>query len=391
MFKDFYHLKRENNPHREDAFTLSCLGKIYPASSSDFVKFRGYLSSLIDEAHSLKDDRILIIGLTESGIIPALLMYIEAISQNINTSILYSTRRPSAGIPFKESHSHGPNHILPLLTFNQTSSLEHNVFKEDFKFQEIWIVEDEITSGNTVYNLMTQLSQYLQVSRMRVFAFADFRDSQQKSDFHVKTALNNIECTIHTLNLIDNFAIDTPNINLPSIETKKNNSNGISFNNNIAFNSNLKKLNAPDRGTFQNWYFPEKRPALSIKSGNFIDDNLWQTLSNHFSNEWVESKNTLIKTVLAVGEAVDLAACLALTNENIRFQQISLSPWKVDNRSIFSKITIADKYYLYNYENLKAHSSEPIFILCDPIDKKIEQEAIKKLVERGIDAKPIFQ
>ncbi|MBF0234278.1 MAG: phosphoribosyltransferase domain-containing protein [Desulfamplus sp.] len=441
MLQDFYHLTRDNNPLREEAFTLSCLGKIYPASSSDFLKFRRYLSSLLDEVLSFKDDNcnILVIGLTESGIIPALLMYLETLRRNLNARILYSTRRHLSGIAFKEKHSHGPDHILPV---------------PDCKIREIWIVEDEITSGNTVLNLMIQLCQYLDIERFRVFAFADFRDQTQKSDFAMNAVKHNIECSVHTLDIAKYFIAQefqsqkkcskaaystvpvqksqlTNNCSktayVPFQELQSNNNcskaacvpvqmtfteemtdarqsevnNTLISINNISINN---IMNTPKTDSLKSWHFPEKRPALAMKSGNFLDSDLWQ-LSTDIKGtieikpselvkplESVKTSESLTKgTILAVGEAVDLAACFALANDNIRFQQISLSPWKVDHKSIFSRISFAGKYYLYNYEKLRDPLLHPVFILCDPIDSQIEQEAIMKLGECGIDIKPILK
>jgi len=424
LLKDFYHLKRDNNPHREDAFTLSCLGKLHPASSADFLRCRVYLSGLLDDAlsyrpvadqpvsdRSLADqpshgialdheslccgadsddksrDEILIIGLTESGIIPSLLMYIETLRRNLNTHIIYSTRRPLSGIAFTEKHSHGPDHILPL---------------PDCKIREIWIVEDEITSGNTVYNLMIQLCDYLNISRVRIFAFADFRDSQQKSEFSLKTALKSIECTVHTLNNIQNFTGYNPDITGSSVNTTKcHTHNSHSLHKSILKNSishnKTKELNYCESSLLtkgqisaierqiseierlKSWHLPHNRPALAMKSGDFLGSDMWE-LPSEISRG----------IILTIGESVDMAACFAIANENLLFQQISLSPWKVDNRSIFSRISFAGKYYLYNYEKLKNSALHPVFILCDPIDKAIEQEAIIKLGECGIDVKPIF-
>lgn len=433
MLKDFYHLKRDNNPHRDDAFTLSCLGKIHPASSKDFLRCGRYLSDLLDKAvldksavdgisvsldsacddsfcyndssySSNNGDEILIIGLTESGIIPSLLMYIQTLRRNLNSNILYSTRRPLDGIAFKEKHSHGPDHILPL---------------PECTIKEIWIVEDEITSGNTVYNLMVQLCDYLKISRVRVFAFADFRDCQQKREFFSKTAFNNIRCTVHTLDFnsddkhdVNNHPPSKQGINVKNILNRtndevQNNLDKTPENNRhsnrtkmqskllectLSKRSLLKKScsrpshifeqNIPffDELVLKNWHLPEKRPALAMKKGNFFDTDLWK-LPSEFSHG----------TILAIGESVDLAACFALANENINFQQISLSPWKIDHKSIFSRISFADRYYLYNYEQLQNSSLKNIFILCDPIDREIEQEALKTLAKNGIYAKPIFQ
>ncbi|MBF0412347.1 MAG: phosphoribosyltransferase domain-containing protein [Desulfamplus sp.] len=406
MPKDFYHLKRENNPLREDAFTLACLGKIHPASSADFLRCKGYLSALIQDLRINQDtmqEQVLIIGLTESGIIPALLMYIETLERNLDTSILYSTRRPLSGIAFKESHSHGPDHILPLPLLSPSLATYINtnidtkssskisklynssIRREPSPFKEIWIVEDEITSGNTVYNLMVQLSEHLEISRVRVFAFADFRNSEQKSDFYLKTAQHKIECTVHTLNVMSenpNPASLGYNVNEKPNSTLLGSNVSDNFTGHNKYNSQI--------STFNGWHLPSKRPALAIKSGDFICSDLWRLPFDKISSEWRKSEELPKRTILAVGEAIDLAACLALSNDKIRFQQISLSPWQVDNRSIFSKISFAERYYLYNYENLKNRDLNPVFILCDPIDKDIEQEAVVKLGEHGIEVKPIF-
>lgn len=386
MFKDFYHLKRDNNPLREDAFTLSCLGKLNPASSTDFIRCRGYLAGLLENALSDRSaagrplsgrsahggllycgaesdskacDEILIVGLTESGIIPALLMYMESLRRNLNTHILYSTRRPLSGISFKEKHSHGPDHILPL---------------PDCTIREIWIVEDEITTGNTVYHLMVQLCDYLNISRVRIFAFADFRESEQKSELYLKTACNNIECTVHTLNHIPG---STGRDTKEQCRDKKDAINRSSSQNSrekvhCSSNDIPPEEVLSEKYRFKDWHLPEKRPALAMKSGNFLDLESWK-LPPELSRG----------IILTIGEAVDLSACFAIANENIEFQQISLSPWKVDHKSIFSRIIFGEKYHLYNYERLK-NVSLPLFILCDPIDREIELEVIRKLGEHDI-------
>jgi len=386
LLKDFYHLKRDNNPLREDAFTLSCLGKLNPASSSDFIRCSGYLAGLLENALSdrsasdrtLSDgavhdglvccradsdikagEEVLIVGLTESGIIPAFLMYMETLRRNLNTHILYSTRRPLSGISFKERHSHGPDHILPL---------------PDCTIREIWIVEDEITTGNTVYHLMVQLCAYLNISRVRIFAFADFRESGQKSELYLKTAYNNIECTVHTLNHIPGSSgQDTKEQGQDKRDTIER-SGSQNSRKKVHFSSNdiSPEEALSEKYRFKDWHLPEKRPALAMKSGNFLDLESWK-LPPELSRG----------IILTIGEAVDLSACFAIANENIEFQQISLSPWKVDHKSIFSRIIFGEKYHLYNYERLKEASS-PLFILCDPIDREIEQEVVRKLGEHDI-------
>ncbi len=346
--QDFYQLKRDNNPLREDAFTLSCLGKLFPASSLDFTRCGSWLSELLDDIilNNSLEHEILITGLTESGIIPAFLMYVEAGKKQLNTHIIYSTRRPMSGIAFHESHSHGPNHILPIA---------------DASFKEIWIVEDEITSGNTVFNLIVQLSNHLKIDCVRVFAFADFRNMKQKAQLISKIKEMDIFCSVHILP----FQLEEGNTAISDQP--------------LVLNNPIKPSCWPVKEHSENyasdWHLPTKRPALGEKSDVLLDLKLW-SVPLEFS----------FGTILAVGESVDIAACFALANNNLSFQQISLSPWKIDNKSIFSRITFAGKYYLYNYEKLKG----PVFIICDPIDMEIEIEVIEKFKAYGIEVMPFF-
>ena len=364
LLQNFYQLKRDNNPLRDEAFTFSCLGKLYPASNSDFMQCSGDLSKLLYEtvADNCAKDEILIIGLTESGIIPSLLMHFEAIKQNLNTHIIYSTRRKLQGITFKEIHSHGPDHILPI---------------PDCKIKEIWIVEDEITTGNTILNLIVQLCCRLEVNHVRCFAFMDFRNQQQKSNFLSITDKKNINCTFLSMHLpLENMP--TP-INSGQPLILHDSHENFKRPENCKLSVKAKKTKTEqflqEKQLLQEWHLPEKRPALSVQSSSLFNPELWSLAFKYKTG-----------TILAVGESVDLAACFAMANKNLFFQQISLSPWKIDGKSILSRMDFLGKYYLYNYENLK----EPVFIICDPIDKKIETEIIKKLKVNNIKVKPFF-
>ncbi len=373
--QDFYHIKRDNNPLREDAFTLSCLGKLFPASSRDLIRCSRWLAELLDQiildihapAKGIKTIaspcEVLIVGLTESGIIPAFLMYREASIRSmagkyLKPYLVYSTRRTIAGISFNENHSHGPDHIIPI---------------KGGEFDELWIVEDEITSGNTVLNLITELQNHIQIKHVRVFAFTDFRDAAQKKRLLELTAANDIHCSVHIPVIPSgdsalSSAIETLPFHREDI-SRLHNSPGFSFECNpfSPFNSLKYSWDMPD-----NWHLQTRRPALGVKNGIFFDPEFWRVVPEF-------SKGSL----LVIGESVDMAALIVLANPQISFQQISLSPWKVDNKNILSRMMIGDKYYLYNYENLM----EPVFILFDPVDHDIGIDVMKKIKARGMDVK----
>ncbi|MBF0199720.1 MAG: phosphoribosyltransferase domain-containing protein [Desulfamplus sp.] len=385
--QNFYHIKRDNNPLREEAFTLSCLGKLFPASSRELIKCGRWLSELLDQinfdAHeqdnSHKDGnawkgrsktdypcKILIVGLTESGIIPAFLMYREAIIRSMKGKsrrphLVYSTRRSIPGIPFNEIHSHGPDHILPI---------------NGGGFDELWIVEDEITSGNTVMNLMTELQNHMKIKRVRVFAFTDFRNDVQKERLMEVTAENDIHCSVHIPVIpseISGLSLNTKTLSSHGEELSRlHNSPGLYFGCNPSnpFNSMEYPGHMPD-----NWYLQHRRPALGVKNGILFDPEFWR-VSHEFSKG----------SLLVIGESVDMAASIVLANPGISFQQISLSPWKVDNENILSRMEIGDRYYLYNHKNLM----EPVFILYDPVDADIGMDVVEKMKSRGMDVKPFL-
>lgn len=353
MLQDFYHLKRDNNPLREDAFTLPCLGKLFPASVHHFLRCRSWMADLMKTALSGSDvspnesqERILIIGLTESGIIPAFLMYLETITQYRNTQLIFSTRRPMNGLSFHEVHSHGPNHILPRI---------------DGEFSRIWIVEDEITSGNTLFNIMMQLHRVQGFARYDLFSIADFRTEAQKADLLNRTAEAGICCTVHNSH---------PDICMPRCRPHAARSNSLY----LARQPDLiasSDLETEDLASA--WHRPDLRPATGPQTRKFLDSSHWQ-IPAAFTRG----------TLLVMGEAVDMAACLVLANPGLSFQQITLSPWKVDQKAIYERIIFDDCYYLYN----PVWMTPPVFLLYDPIDTDMAMTVYKTLSQRGIPVTP---
>lgn len=321
-------LQRENNPRRKTAITFSYLGKLKPTNGKEIQECKNYLQSLLFQ--SILENPVskypLIIGLTESGIIPSALMYQNAKEQGINAQWLCSTRRTSAGICFSETHSHSPNHVLPLPKEQPT---------------ELWFVEDEITTGRTILKLALHLCSLFNVKYIRFFALADTRSKVQIDYFSNTLANYNIHC--HTYSLVEKEYSD--NIENQSLSIQK-------IENNI-------QINIKD----SDWLFAKFRP--SVKAQFDIFTNL---------------PTNLFGIVFVIGEAIDIGIRLVQLNPLLSFQHITLSPWVVDKTNIFNKLQIAQKYYFYNYKKLKL----PVYILSDPIDQEIELAAKYILAQEGI-------
>lgn len=332
LAKSIHWLQRENNPHRQTAITFSYLGKLGLTNCWDLQECRNHLQSLLFQ--SLLQNPVsefpLIIGLTESGIIPSALMHQNAREQGINAQWLCSTRRPAAGIRFSESHSHSPNHILPLPQCQPT---------------ELWFVEDEITTGRTILNLALRLCPLLNVKYISFFALADTRTLAQIAQFKSILASYGIHSYTYTLIQAAQTHTETQTNLLKKEETY---------------------INIDNNTPVQNWHFYKQRAARKAQFDTVLD-----------------LPKNLAGSLLVIGEAIDVGIKLVEINPLLSFQHITLSPWRIDGRSILSRLDISGKYYLYNYEQFKP----PIYIFSDPHDVAIELKAKNILEQKGVTVK----
>lgn len=325
-----YHLQRENNPHRQTALSFSFLGKLGLTTDRDLLPCKKHFIALLRSLESQKQisGYPLIIGLTESGIIPSALMYQAVRERDISASWICSTRRRASGIRFIESHSHGPHHILPLPQFQPT---------------QLWFLEDEITTGRTILNLALHLSELLQVRQMRLFAIADRRSEAQIAQFDSILADRGILFSTQTL------------IRLPP--DRQYQAQDLLHQDIIIGEDFVVRESNQSQ-----WHLPEQRAALKAQL-HLVPD----------------LPNNLEGSLLAIGEAIDLALRMVRVNPQLSFQHITMSPWRVDGINIHHRLDICDKYYLYNYKHLKS----PIYLLYDPQDVAIAFAAKKQLSQAG--------
>ncbi len=352
LAKDIYHLERENNPRRQQAITFSCLGKLGSADHSELNKWKGCLSHLVQV--SLREKEVsaspLIIGLAESGIVPSGLCHQLLRDQGIHADWICSTRRPSRGIRFNESHSHAPDHTLPFPNGRPT---------------ELWFVEDEITTGRTVLRLALNLCLLMEVRQVRFLAIADTRSPDHVNQFRSILDQHGIRHSIHTV-----VRLKVPSQLASGGSPLHHMDNG------------SKTELQENRVAESDWLFPEQRPALRKLRDVF--SSLTKDAGEFFSDASLGWRvtNREAGTVLVVGEAIDIALKLVRSNPRLSFRHVTLSPWKVDGKHIFSRLDICGKYYLYNYHNLRS----PLCILNDPADQEIGREVERLLAENGFNA-----
>lgn len=344
---NFFHLERDNNPKRKEAFTADFIGKLFPIMGRNLNKGCEYLEKILLESLKIQavEENVLIIGLTESGIIPSILMQKVAQENGITTTLLSSTRRPSpSGIVFIEKHSHAPNHCIPV---------------PQQKITELWIVEDEMTTGNTVFEVLSQFCSQLEIKKVRIFALADFRNTKQKMEaLKIQQSLN-VECVYQSFLHFDDVCDIAPGKPLSTTTNTERNDYHCTG-------------NQQSSSFLDIWHMPQYRSAINQQPNNEQEANNWH-MPDNFSDT----------TVLVIGETVDIATHLALANPDFSFQHITLSPWKIDNASIVSRLNFDNKYFLYNYKTL----SKTVCILNDPIDEEISRVVKEKLEENDFTVK----
>jgi hypothetical protein len=310
---------------------------LHPARLPHLQRGSCCLARLLDASLAERpvSGKVLLIGLTESGIVPSFLMYLEACRLSVQCRWICSTRRPcSCGIAFQETHSHGPNHTLPIPEDN---------------FSEIWIVEDEITTGRTVQSLLKQLRGHVTSKVFRIFSLMDFRSEQQRKNFQSFLKKQAKAYFFHT-------AFSSAGI--------QNRQEELPCNPNEFIKKNQPSVRYPEQ------LFRQSVQACGLQ---------WNQLPANAANA----------TLLVLGEAVHTAVLLVAAGKFRSFQHITLSPWLVDNQSIESRTDLPGNYYLYN-TTMQDHLRSPIFLLHDPADQAMSSRVHSELEEQGIPVQQLL-
>ncbi|MCW5199453.1 phosphoribosyltransferase domain-containing protein [Desulfobulbus sp. F1] len=299
------------------------MGKLHPADCSHLQRGSGYLAQLLQESSNCVpvSGEVLLIGLTESGIVPSFLMYMEALRRKISCKWVCSTRRVGvSGIPFQEIHSHGPHHILPLPEGHP---------------EEIWIVEDEITSGTTVKNLLNQMQKHVSAKIFRIFSFADSRSQQQKDNF-----FRLVDCSEKT----------------------------------YLFHSAASLVGI--QGSAAEYC---KKIESSNKTMAYYHKNMIENVASELNKQHIIKKH-YGEHLFVIGEAISTAVFLVAARVFSSFQHITLSPWTVDTIHIKSRVNFCN-YFLYNYQRMKS----PVHLLYDPTDHEIGNKVKDHLEKTGMN------
>jgi len=347
--------KRANNPKRSFLFISKLLGK-HLSVNPDVVKASGFLLSslkygfdnktFIDTIksnmkpnynHHAVDDNTLVIGFCETatGLGMAVASSIEGCTYQT------TTREPIEGInqilTFEEEHSHATT---------------HKMFSDDINlsdYKEIILVDDEITTGNSLLNLIDAIHKVSNVKNYSVMTILDWRNPNQRKAFDDFCEKNNVSISVFSL-------IEGELLNEESTVIYMNEASEI-VNKKCG---DVNDLNALERksvvsnGTNIRYFKNSGRFGVSY-------DNIQKTENECRFIADALKKSVMRKKVLVLGHGENIfipsrvASYLKKYADDVKFRTTTLSPIYCDGTIIKNEVVFNDEnsvYHLYNVDEL---------------------------------------
>lgn len=319
-----WQVERDGNPLRRFGHVSPSIGKLGPLDSDALDQ----IGQLTRAALPDLPEPTLVIGMTESSL---LLAFFMALWQQKPVDLRFTTRYNRAGEDkraFREPHSHGPQHFLAL--------------EEGRTYAQIVIIEDELTTGATLRNLILAVSD---VSR-RVFV-ATLRDLRPQN---LRDELQNE---------MQNLGVELEVLSLETME----------------------------------WQSPgEIAPARPCFNPFGRRETDRQTALQTLETQWAEFQPGLI---VMISECVDIALQFWLQIppvERPELRQITRSPWKIDGQSvhsaqIFPSDGTGSRYFFYNFA---PPANRRVLWIGEEFNAVIGEQADAFFASQGVESRGIL-
>lgn len=195
--------KRQNNPKRNFLFISKVLGK-HITVKPDVVRSAGYLlasrhydldpmpyiqylhnqtNEITFDKKAVPNQSTLVIGFAETatglGMSVASAIkgstYVCTTRENLNTNTVFT---------FEEQHSHATT---------------HKMYFDNFNFDEIILVDDEITTGRSMLNLITELHKLSSAKSFTILSILDWRTDSYRQMFEEKKKELGVDITVKSI------------------------------------------------------------------------------------------------------------------------------------------------------------------------------------------------
>ena len=209
--------RRFNNPKRNFLFISKLLGKHievkpdickctgllltslkYPIRTETLINYISNQSTDISKIINMSipiNQKTLVIGFAETA--TALGMSVAASIRNATyvTTTRENIQEEKECFTFEEEHSHATTHKLYFNNFND--------------FDQIILVDDELTTGKSMLNLIEKLSNITGIKNYSIFSILDWRSEDNKVEFHrIKSKL---KINIDVYSLISGYICNETN------------------------------------------------------------------------------------------------------------------------------------------------------------------------------------
>lgn len=365
--------KRDNNEKRNFLFISKLLGK-HLGVNPDVVKSTGFLLSSLKycfnntshiscikgigkpsfEEYALEKD-ILVIGFCETA--TALGMSVAASIHG--SSYITTTRETIQNIKqllrFEEPHSHASTHCM----YSDTIDLN--------KFKEIILVDDEITTGISLLNLIKEIVKNSSVRKFSIMTILDWRNESMKDNYRKYISETGIEIYVYSLlsgYMFEGTTTIYQNKNITHIEKTLNS---------IPLNIFDREIVSTLENPCTNYLLYTGRFGIDSECINKVEEFSSKT-ANELSKFIGTNKRIL---VLGHGENIYIPSRVASYLQNIgykvSFRTTSRTPIYCDGEIIKDVQIFVDRgvnYHFYNRE--EAEKYDKVLMLADtPFDKMI--------------------
>jgi hypothetical protein len=177
-------VRRANNPARDLAITFEHLGKLNPIGRKHLTDLVTAWDAILD--FHWADQTPVVLGLTESGIIPSFAMHQACLRHRQDSTWYLTSRTKQSCIAFREPHSHAPVQYIPELMLREPCG-------------NLYIVEDEITTGRTLCNLLVCLSKQVLLKSVRIYSLLDCRSKSARNEMMICARRLKINLTCKSL------------------------------------------------------------------------------------------------------------------------------------------------------------------------------------------------
>lgn len=291
---------RDGNPRRRHGLTSPYIGKLADADLAALDGLAEQAASVLRPWSGRPTPPTLLVGLAESSLMLAWFLW----GRLGAADLCLSSRLPTATAGarrFEEPHSHGPQHHLSL---------------PERRYARVVIIEDEITSGRTLQNLVQALADRGTV--FEVITIHDLRSPAARLGMEVAFQATGLSVRITAL---ADLGGGRRSLRMPTLVAE-----------------------GP-----RSW-----RPEPQRAQAQADLDGLRTLAARHD-----------VAAVFAVGEAIDLPLCLVTAlpaARRPRLRHVTRSPWCVDDSGVRARLDLGPDamgapHFLYNPEGLPGETA----------------------------------